>query len=378
MRAFIPLAIMALVMLPCCASRGAGERPMNRPETAPRLVITMLVWTHPDGEARLAQFAQRAAPLFRRYGVEVDRVLTPVGKGSLVGENPHEVPDLIQVLSMPSLDRFQAYTSDPEYQKLAKERDMGVRRMVAVLGTPLSAIDATTSTSPLNERRYGVAFARFKPGGQAGMLEFNRRASGLFARHGMHVEAMVDTVRILAPIGAPLEAFAPERVVVFFLDSAAAMPAYLADPEYRQLAPVRDEGLERYDFFTATATGPEPTAGVDRFLAQVASYAYDFTDFSEVRIVSATLEGGVLVTDYEYRAGAELMRGQNRLQRRGKRFEGTWATKSSSGATFEGPVWLEFAADGSANGSWRNGSGPPRAIRIVRAAGHAPQPALRD
>ena len=40
---------------------------------------------------------------------------------------------------------FQAYTSDPEYQALAKERDEGIRRLVAVLGEQLPAIRAARS-----------------------------------------------------------------------------------------------------------------------------------------------------------------------------------------------------------------------------------------
>jgi hypothetical protein len=37
---------------------------------------------------------------------------------------------------------------------------------------------------------------------------------------------------------------------VFFLDHAAAMKGYATDPEYAALAPLRDTGLESYDFFT--------------------------------------------------------------------------------------------------------------------------------
>ena len=100
-------------------------------------------------------------------------------------------------------------------------------------------------------RLYGVGLVRFKPGGEAGLDAFNRQAQPLFARHGMHVESMQQVMQVMTPVGMA-DALAPQRVVVFFLDDASRLPAYASDPEYRQLAPLRDNGLERYDFFLGT------------------------------------------------------------------------------------------------------------------------------
>jgi len=217
-----------------------------------RLYIVMLVWLKPGGEQALNRFREQAAPLWREHDLRVERVLTGTGKGQLVGANPHQVLDLLQVVSVPSLEAFRAYTGSPEYVRLAAARDQGIARMVAVIGPALdvSAYNPVSRSEPA-ARQYGVAFARFLPGGADGMDEFNQKANALYVRHGMHVEAMVQVAKTMTPVGTELEDFAPERVVVFFLDDAAALKAYAADPEYKVLAPLRDLGLRSYDFFLA-------------------------------------------------------------------------------------------------------------------------------
>ncbi|MEQ1568663.1 MAG: hypothetical protein ABMA64_23695 [Myxococcota bacterium] len=215
-----------------------------------RVTLTMLIWLAPGGEQALNTFREQAAPLWQQHDLRVERVLSGTGKGQLLGVNPHDVPDVLQVVSMPSLEAFRAYTTSPEYVRLSAARDRGIARMVAVIGEPLdvSAYNPVSQSDP-SARQYGVAFARFLPGGAEGMDEFNRRAHALYVRHGMHVEAMVRVAKTVTPVGSELEDFAPERVVVFFVDDPAALKAYVADPEYQALAPVRDSGLRSYDFF---------------------------------------------------------------------------------------------------------------------------------
>lgn len=222
------------------------------PETSTfptRIFVTSLVWLKPGGSAPLAAFRARAASLFERHDLRIERELVCSAKGQLVGENRHELPQLVQVFSLPSLAAFRAYAADPEYTTLAAQRDVGIERMVATLGRPLPEEPSASSTSAMADRLYGVGFLRFEQGGADGLAEFNRRAIGLFARHGMHVESMFEVTTTLTPVGALLTDFTPERVVVFFLDSPSALKAYATDPEYAALAPVRDRGLRSYDFF---------------------------------------------------------------------------------------------------------------------------------
>jgi uncharacterized protein (DUF1330 family) len=217
-----------------------------------RFTLTMLVSLQPGGGAALAAFRQASGPLLARHDVRIERVIRIHGKGQIVGSNDFEQPDLIQQISLPSAEAFKAYVADPEYQALAPARDAGIRRMTACAGPALdvSAI-ATPGQGEVAARLYGVGLVRFKTAGEAGLDAFNRQAQPLFARHGMHVESMQQVMQVMTPVGTS-EGLAPQRVVVFFLDDAARLPAYAADPEYRHLAPLRDDGLVRYDFFLGT------------------------------------------------------------------------------------------------------------------------------
>jgi uncharacterized protein (DUF1330 family) len=215
----------------------------------PRLFVTTLIWLNPGGRAALSKFRSEAGPLFRKYDLRVERVLAGTGKGQIVGHNPYEVPDVLQVFSLPSLDAFAAYTADAEYVRLASERDSGIARMSALLGDELPPDPSAQSSSEVGQRLYGMAFLCFQPGGEASLEEFDRGAQTLFARHGMHIERSFRVRKTLTPVGEGFADFMPERTVVFFLDDPAALRAYVTDPEYAERAPVRDRGLRSYQFF---------------------------------------------------------------------------------------------------------------------------------
>lgn len=218
-----------------------------------RFVVIMLMTTKPDSAAGLTSFRTQAAPIFQDYDLRVERQLTVRAKGQIVGENRFALPEMIQVLSFPSAERFKAYLADPRYQALAPLRDAALASMTVLAGQSLDISRVhTPGLGPVASRLYGVGLVSFKPAGEAGLDTFNERAQALFKRHGMHVELMMRVQHGAQPVGEKDERMNPERVVVFFLDDASAMRGYLADPEYIALAPLRDEGLNTYDFFVGT------------------------------------------------------------------------------------------------------------------------------
>ena len=220
-----------------------------------RFVVVMLMTLKPDGAAGLASFRAQAAPLFQDHDLRIERQLDVRAKGQIVGENPFALPDMIQVLSFPSAERFKAYLADPRYQALAPLRDAALASMTVLAGQDLDISPISTpGLGPVASRLYGVGLVRFKPAGEAGLDTFNARAQALFKRHGMHVERMVRVQHCAQPVGEKDDRMAPERVVIFFLDDASAMRGYIADPEYLALAPLRDKGLARYDFFVGTSS----------------------------------------------------------------------------------------------------------------------------
>lgn len=218
-----------------------------------RFVVIMLMTTKPDGAAGLTSFRTQAAPIFQDYDLRIERQLTVRAKGQIVGENSFALPEMIQVLSFPSAERFKAYLADPRYQALAPLRDAALASMTVLAGQSLDISRVSTpGLGPVASRLYGVGLVSFKPQGEQGLDTFNERAQALFKRHGMHVERMMRVQHCAQPVGEKDERMNPERVVVFFLDDASAMRGYLADPEYIALAPLRDEGLNTYDFFVGT------------------------------------------------------------------------------------------------------------------------------
>ena len=247
------------MQLPPSASQAAASSATSSPTPIvagpnSRFTLTMLMTLKPDGGQALASFREQAAPLFKKYDLRIERQLKVGGKGQIVGENRFDMPNLIQVISFASAAQFKAYASDPQYQALAPLRDAGLERLTVVAGTSLDITAISTpGTGPVDTRLYGVGLVRFKPNGAQGLDTFNQRAQALFARHGMHVESMVDVQQTMTPVGTP-EGLQPQRVVVFFLDNASAMKGYATDPEYLALAPLRDSGLEAYDFFVGSAS----------------------------------------------------------------------------------------------------------------------------
>lgn len=222
---------------------------MSTHSTPPRIFVTTLVWLAPGGGEALSTFRARAAGLFAKHDLRVERTLVGTAKGQLVGSNPHDVPDVLQVFSLPSMDAFAAYAADPDYLRLASERDKFIARMTAVIGSTLPEDPSSASTSEVSQRLYAMAFVSFLPDGEAAMDAFNEKAQPVFARHGMHIERSLRVAKTVTPVGEPLVAFAPERVVLFFVDTPAALRAYATDPEYIERAPTRDRGLRSYDFF---------------------------------------------------------------------------------------------------------------------------------
>ena len=218
-------------------------------DEAQRFTMAMLVWLKPTGPALMAEFRDRAAPLFAKYDLRLERQLAITGKGQIVGENPFEQPDIIQMVSFPSVERFKAYVGDPQYVEFAKLRDNGIRRMTVMAGLPMDiGWLSTPGSGPAHTRFYGVGLVRFLQDGEKGMDAFNEQAQGLFARHGMHLETVLKIGQIMTPLGEA-DGMSPQRIVVFFLDQASALKGYAADPEYLALAPLRDAGLETYDLF---------------------------------------------------------------------------------------------------------------------------------
>lgn len=223
--------LMILVLASCAAPK---DTPMK---TNPDTTLTTLTWVQ---NPRSYDRAQREA--LEVSGVHLVRRLEGTQAGALVGENPHPVPQRMEVLrgSRVALTQY-----------LRRLRlDPGVERQVHLMGAPVDRTEFhPESDAPVQTRLYGVSLIQFHPGGAEALLAYTRKASGLLQRHGLHVEAMFDVDESVAARGDALPA--QDRVMVFYLDTPESFRAYLADPEYEELSAERERGFKAYDFFFA-------------------------------------------------------------------------------------------------------------------------------
>jgi len=225
---------------------------MEQVKTEDRAYFTTFFYFKEGGIIQLKNYQNQAANLFNRYDMRIEHTLTVVRKGQIGSvENSIEQPDQIQVFSLPSMESFQKYAADPEYLELSKIRDAGLRKFSVTIGT-LNNIDnlRTCSTTPIGERMYALAFINFNDNGQSGLMEFNKQGveSGLYEKYGMHLDQVIVPKMSKAIIGE-LDYESPQMILVFYLDDIAKMPAYLDDPTYKEIAPLRDNSLESYRFF---------------------------------------------------------------------------------------------------------------------------------
>lgn len=91
--------------------------------TSPLTIVTFFHFLE-NGQERVREFQERAAPSFARHGLRIEKEIAVVGRG-LIGPSPNllEQPDLIQIATIPSSEAFQEYLADPEYLDLAPLRD---------------------------------------------------------------------------------------------------------------------------------------------------------------------------------------------------------------------------------------------------------------
>lgn len=214
--------------------------------------LTIVTFFHflENGDQRLREFQERAAPSFARHQLRVEKEIAVVGRGQ-IGPSPNllEQPDLIQIATIPSSEAFQEYLADPDVRELAPIRASGLRKMTAHLGPSL---DLAGIAQPAREGATHVAaLVRFRDeAGLGSLVEFNRRGveSDLFPRHGIRVLHLAKSTKSIVAMGSP-DGEAPQAFVHFAIEEPARMKEYLSDPEYLALAPLRDACLESYHFF---------------------------------------------------------------------------------------------------------------------------------
>lgn len=210
----------------------------------------MLVSVKAGAEEDFSIFSKKNAPLLRKYDIELFKALAIKVKGQLVGQNDVPQPDFISVFKIPSMPRFVEYMSDPEYKEASDLRALCTTSVIGYFTNELPLPVTPNLSSQLINRMYVVGLANFKEGDSDGIEEFNKQAiqKGLFEKHGMHIELQLQPFKVATVVGdAKVET--PDRVQLFFVDNPENLKQYISDPLYKELSPIRDSTLLKYDFF---------------------------------------------------------------------------------------------------------------------------------
>lgn len=217
------------------------------------IILMMLVSLKPDQQQKFVEFAQKNGPLLKHYGIEPIKTIAINIKGQLAGENLIPQPDFVSLFKVPSMEQFMAYMADPQYTVLSALRAEATSNVIGYFGHEQSLPCELNSKSEPSDRMYVVGLASFKNQSPAGLELFNQRAieTGLFEAHGMHVEYQLQPFKAAAVVGDHA-VVTPDRIQVFFVDKPENLKNYISDPLYKELSPLRDETLDKYDFFAGS------------------------------------------------------------------------------------------------------------------------------
>jgi hypothetical protein len=214
------------------------------------LYLVMLIAIKPGCEEEFSIFSKLNGPLLRDYGiVPLTSISTPL-MGQLVGKNELPQPSVAAIFKLHSMEAFSAYMADAQYRPMSDMRAACTTSVIGYFARGLPLPEPCVATSNRAERLYVVGLASFKEGMEDGLDAFNNKAleEGLFAKHGMHIELQLQPFSAAVVVG-DAQRVIPDRIQVFFVDRAENMKAYVADPLYQSLAPIRDNSLKKYDFF---------------------------------------------------------------------------------------------------------------------------------
>lgn len=214
------------------------------------IILVMLVTVKSGQESVFADFAKQNSPLLAQYHITPIKSIAIKAKGQIAGINDIPQPNFISIFRVSSLENFKAYMADERYADVSALRAKSTSNVIGYFAHEKSLPKQIEPLSPPDERLYMVGFATFINGDDQGLERFNNAAieSGLFSKHGMYIEYQLAPFKAVAVVG-DASVVLPERIQIFFINNSESFKAYVADPLYKELSPLRDKTLTKYDFF---------------------------------------------------------------------------------------------------------------------------------
>ena len=215
-----------------------------------RMYFVTFIYYADDGEAKLKEYMNLAAPLWEKYKLGNVGVIKIGISRSVEGENNIEQPDEIRLNYAEDMALFEQFAQDSEVQKIDHLRTACFRRVNFVLGMEedISGFKTYFET-PVQDRLYVAQLIHFKEGGEEKVRNFVNKALPLFKRYGFHFDYWFKPVKKIDAIGDGSDMDMPDKVVIFHADDPAQLKPYNEDPEYLELAKERAEAVEHNKIF---------------------------------------------------------------------------------------------------------------------------------
>jgi uncharacterized protein (DUF1330 family) len=179
----------------------------------------VLIWMRDP--AKFGRYCEAAAPTVRRYGGDLERMITP---DAIYAEGLAK-PDVVNVVYYDDRQAFANLGRDPDFQQVVPLRSESID-MATVEGSSVAGSEAPGDVA---QRLYLVEVARFGPEGPAGYRRYEEEAEPVMKRFGYHVE------RVLAPDTASGLPFEPDLVKVAYFDAPDGMERLHGDPLHARI-----------------------------------------------------------------------------------------------------------------------------------------------
>ena len=200
---------------------------------------TTLVVTFAQPNPEEIERFQRYVATATELSVEAGAVPTArFGVRSIIGDVPASV---FGFASFPSVQSVHDVFDSDAYQAIVADRDKALEAVNAYI-----VEDAPLTDLPEPDGVYLVIAAAPNPEHMADLQAYQAGSGPIFAKHGARPVTQLPVTA--QPVGDTPAAF----VAVLEFDSAEAVEAVFADPDYQELVPARDRGLAALNVYVTT------------------------------------------------------------------------------------------------------------------------------
>ncbi len=109
---------------------------------------------------------------------------------------------------------------------------------------------AVVNISHADEQEFSIAYFYLKDGGETKLDEFRTKAKPLWKKYGLEIEASYKPNGEKYSVLGINNMTVPDEVQIYYFKDPAKLQAYVNDPEYKKIAGLRAEAVERMVIFS--------------------------------------------------------------------------------------------------------------------------------